>query len=151
MIWCEKDVINLTGGCAQMSLKIFDFECEHCQVINEMMVDSSESPICEKCGTPLTKVFITSGGHRLPEDTSWLPSVLEVVDKDSKAPHVTEFLRNPTRTNYRAWMKGEGIAPLERGERPHRPTEKEERETSDKRARILARNLQQRRSITIGR
>jgi hypothetical protein len=58
-----------------------------------------------------------SGVHLGNDDTQgWIKSVLEVVDKDSQAPHVQNFVKDPTRRNYKAWMKGEGIRPLESGE-----------------------------------
>lgn len=83
--------------------------------MQEIMVNSwDEIPVC-KCGSAMKKVFVSSGGHRLPDMASWIPSVLDVVDKDSTKPHVVEFRKNPTRENYKKWMKGEGIRPLEPG------------------------------------
>ena len=51
--------------------------------------------------------------HSFRDDASWLPSVLEVVDKEG-GPHCQRFLQNPTRQNYKAWMKGEHIVPMEK-------------------------------------
>ena len=33
------------------------------------------------------------------QDADWIKSVVDVVDKDDKSPHVQEFIRNPTRDN----------------------------------------------------
>lgn len=61
-----------------------------------------------------------SGVHTANENPGWIASVLEVVDKDSKVPHVAEFRKNPTRSNYKEWMKKEGLRHLEPGEETYR-------------------------------
>lgn len=103
-----------------MSLKIFDFECPKCGTVEEHMVSYGDIVYCEPCKCIMKKVF--SGTARKPDTAGWITSVLEVVDKDSPKPHVREFLKNPTRDNYKRWMKGEGLRHLEEGERS-RPKE----------------------------
>jgi putative FmdB family regulatory protein len=133
-------------------MPIYDYQCSNpgCNEITESVQPIDTIAIeCPKCHYAASKVFSPMGTVRFADDAAWLKTVIEVVDKDSKAPHVVEFLRNPTRTNYKAWMKGEKIAPIERGEKPYRPTEKEQKEASDKRAHVLMRNLMQRRRIEV--
>ena len=99
-----------------------DFECKRCGRIYEKIVDSSLDFIkCSVCGG-FCKKIITAGRAYLGNDSaSWLPSVLEIVDKESNDPHTKEFIKDPTRTNYRAWMKSTGLRPFEPGEKPNKP------------------------------
>ncbi len=100
-------------------LRLFDFQCLNCQIIHEELVScTTETAECPKCGSPSVKVIGIPTVHPSNEDAPWIRSVLEVVDKDSTAPHVREFLASPTRTNYRKWLKKEGLRPLEPGEKP---------------------------------
>jgi len=61
------------------------------------------------------------------ESPVWLKSVVDVADHSSNAPHVREFIKNPTLDTYKRWMKGEGIRPMdytEHGGPPqHKPRE----------------------------
>jgi len=76
------------------------------------------------------------------EDCDWIRSIVDVADKDSRKPHVREFISHPTRENYKAWMKGEKIRHLEPGEKPAAPV------TVDKKmVHELARKRYERRSI----
>lgn len=135
-----------------MSILLFDYECPSCQVIEERMVMAHDEAVtCEKCGSQMTKVFV-SAGSRLPDDAAWIRSVLEVVNKDSVKPHTREFIMNPTRENYRKWMKAEGIRPLESGEFEHNKRRRAEEEvTCHKiRADFMMKRLQERRRIVVG-
>ena len=100
-----------------------DFECDECGSIREKIVDSSLEYIrCVVCDGGLCKKIITAGRTYLGNDSvNWIPSVLEVVDKESNDPHTKEFIKDPTRTNYRAWMKSTGLRPFEPGEKPNKP------------------------------
>ena len=51
------------------------------------------------------------------DDAEWIRSIRDVVDKDSKNPVTREFLQNPTRHNYKRWMKTEGVRHMEPGEK----------------------------------
>ena len=102
-------------------MPIYDFECRKCGHIQEVftsMSNCNRSVVCIQCGGRSKHIITMSGVHLGNEDAQgWVKSVLEVVDKDNKAPHVQNFIKDPTRKNYKAWMKGEGLRPLEPGER----------------------------------
>lgn len=99
---------------------LFDFQCQSCGRIEERMIDRDTETVICTCGGTMTKYFGRSAGARLNDDAGWIKTVVEVVDKDSQAPHVAEFRRNPTRENMRKWMQGEGIRHLEDNEKPNR-------------------------------
>ena len=101
---------------------LVDFECPECGFVFEEITDSSVVKfLCPNCGCQDAKRIISVGDvYTANEDTAWLRTVREVVDKDPNKPHCQEFLKNPTRTNYKRWMQGEGIRPLETGE-PMKP------------------------------
>jgi len=95
---------------------IKDYLCESCGETTEYYV---KSPIPKFIPCPVCKGHakkIISMRQTEPIDCAWLKSVTEVVNKSSKAPHCTEFLKSPTRQNYKNWMKGEKLRPLEKGE-----------------------------------
>lgn len=98
-------------------MPVYDYECqnghitEHIAGINETILP------CPVCQGQATRIISVSGPNLNNDDAPWIKSVLEVVDKEGGA-HCQEFLRNPTRRNYRAWMQKEGIRPMEPGERP---------------------------------
>ena len=94
-------------------MPVFDNECPECGRIFETVTAYGEHSPCPKCGSPSNQIITASGQFCANQDAPWIRSVLDVVDKDSTAPHVREFLRNPTRDTHRAWMKGEGIRPME--------------------------------------
>ena len=98
---------------------LVDFECQNkkCGHITEELCDAERQEItCPKCRKKAKRII--SVGHMFVDDENapWIRSVLDVVDKDSTKPHVQEFMRNPTRENYKKWMKGEGIRPLDHNE-----------------------------------
>lgn len=91
---------------------IKDFRCKSCNSIDEYYVESDCNKVeCRKCGNDAGWYPSISGAFK--EDATWIRSVLDVVDKESKKSHVKEFLQYPTRQNYRRWMKGERIRPVE--------------------------------------
>jgi putative FmdB family regulatory protein len=113
-----------------MPLKLYDYECYNCKTIFEALGETDErEKLCPRCpGDVVARRIISVSGQYLGnQDATWIRSVLEVVDKDSKARHVQDFIKNPSRKNYQDWMKGEGIKPIDhtvRGgppvfERPH--------------------------------
>jgi hypothetical protein len=111
-------------------MPIYDYQCSNpaCNEITESVESiDTECIICPKCHYMAARMFSPMGTVRFADDAAWLKTVLEVVDKDSKAPHVVAFLKDPTRSNYRAWMKGEELRPRDPAERPHKMTEKEAR------------------------
>ena len=101
---------------------IRDFECEQCNSIHEEIVDvEDEFHVCLECGGISHKIITNGHVYMGNENSDWIKSVLEVVDKESDAPHTREFLKHPNRSNYKAWMKGEGIRPFDAGEKPRKP------------------------------
>lgn len=98
---------------------VHDFECQDCGVISEAYITTMKhiptTGICPDCGGKTKRIISMS--YTAPIDSPWIGSVLEVVDKHSNEPHCKEFLRHPTRDNYKKWMTGEGLRPLEPGER----------------------------------
>ncbi len=93
-----------------------DFECP-CGAIHEALIDWSEKErTCPKCGQTSRKIVSVSGVNTANQDSPWIRTVLEVVDKDSPAPHCREFLKDPTRRNYHRRMRGQRLRPMEPGE-----------------------------------
>jgi putative FmdB family regulatory protein len=98
-------------------MPIYDFECEECGEVTEWIVDSSVIKAdCPECKGKARKIFTASGEYLGNQDAGWLKTVTDVMDKNSTSPHVQTFLKNPTRANYKNWMKSEGRRPLEPGE-----------------------------------
>lgn len=109
-------------------MPIYDFECEDCGDVTEWIVDSSVVKAdCPECGGKARKIITASGQYLGNQDADWLKSVTDVVDKSNMAPHVQEFLKNPTRKNRENWMRGEGIRPMQEGEKPQKPPPVNER------------------------
>ena len=106
-------------------MPIYTWECPECKKEFDLICSidrRNKIMLCPECDNISHRIISASGAFCANEDTEWIRSVIEVVDKDSKAPHVVEFCKNPTRTNYQRWMKGEGLRHLEPGE-PMRPAE----------------------------
>ena len=104
-------------------MPLYDQECTECGHVFEVLAGIEEDVLaCEICDAPSKRLITCGGVFTANEDAGWLKSVVDVVDKDPHKPHCVEFRKNPTRTNYKRWMKGEGIRPLHPGERPTKPT-----------------------------
>jgi putative FmdB family regulatory protein len=99
-------------------MPLYYLKCKMCGREFEVIcpIEDRNYQACE-CGSPVRVIPAVHGPNCSNDSASWLPSVLEVVAKDDPSPHVVNFLKNPTRTNYKAWMKGEGLRPLEPGEK----------------------------------
>jgi len=105
-------------------MPIYDYECEACGYTWESFVSVDETVIdCvnERCGGKAKRLLGVPGVNVANQDSPWIRSVLEVVEKNSGKPHCEEFLKNPTRKNYQNWMKAEGLRHLEPGEKAGRP------------------------------
>lgn len=100
-------------------MPLYDYRCTVCDGEQELFLnlkDLDNKIVCE-CGGEMTRLFtIGHGAICHNDDADWLKSVTTVVDKDPNKPHCQEFLNNPTRSNYKKWLKGEGLRPLEPGE-----------------------------------
>ncbi len=99
-----------------------DFSCTKCKEVTEHFVDAQQKTVKCKCGGKAKKIISLPGVYVNSENPSWLGSVVDVVDKENKAPHVQEFIKHPTRENYRRWMKGEKIRPVDWTEHGAPPT-----------------------------
>lgn len=128
---------------------IHDYQCQVCEEITEHFItDSSRIPdqiLCPICNGYADRIVSLS--QTSPVDASWIGTVREVVDKNPDKPHCQEFLRHPTRANYKAWMKGEGLRPLEPGESAMPKVDKERRRTEIKKG-MLERHME-RNSISV--
>jgi len=101
-------------------MPLYDYECTICGKTTESIQSVAQSCIKCECGAVAKRIISCSGHFTANEDTGWLKTVPEVIDRDTKNPVAKEFVKNPTRSNYKAWMKSEGIRPMERNE-PTKP------------------------------
>jgi len=99
-------------------MPVYDFECTKCGLIKEFILKISESERlqdCPDCSAWMTKIISASGQYCGNEDTGWLKSIPEVVDPTTGRA-AAECFKNPTRANYKRWMKESGIRPMESNE-----------------------------------
>lgn len=103
-------------------MPVYEFECGTCGNKQEIICWFEERPSSIKCdcGGKCRHIFAAGNVYTGNEDSAWLKSVPDVIAKDTANPVAREFIKNPTRSNYKAWMKSEGIRPLENNE-PRRP------------------------------
>jgi len=96
---------------------LYDFQCRFCDIQFESFAEMDETKV--PCGCGMCAERIISGGtaNTMPVNCDWIASIREVVDKSGSKPHCNEFLKHPTRANYKAWKKGEGLRHFERGEK----------------------------------
>lgn len=71
---------------------------------------------CESCHCKARRIISFGKVYTSNEDAAWIRSVLEVVDKKGKEPETKAFLKNPNRSNMKAWMKARGLRHMEPGE-----------------------------------
>lgn len=104
-------------------MPVYDYQCVKCGKIEEKIhtirQHETESFQCS-CGGDMASIITASGQYCGNEDADWLKSVPAVVDKEG-GPAAQEFIKNPTRTNYKNWMKEAGVRPMDHGEGPGRP------------------------------
>lgn len=111
-----------------------DFQCPSGHITEAFCHWKQKKIVC-KCGKKAKRI-ITMGGVNTANDTPpWLKSVVDVVDKTSHKSHVREFVKNPNRKTYKAWMKGEGIRPLDHTEHGGPPVYHQPPETDTARVR----------------
>jgi putative FmdB family regulatory protein len=104
-------------------MPIYDYECKACGHVTEAIAKSNEVEIfCGKCHTGIaSRIISASGAYCGNQDTGWIKTVLEVVDKSGQAtPADKQFRKDPTRANYKRWMKSRGLRPMEDNE-PKKP------------------------------
>jgi hypothetical protein len=95
---------------------IYDFECRSHHVTEHLVHPERKKVDCSVCGKVAKRIISVTGQYMGNQDAPWLKSTLEVVDRSNPAPHVQAFVKNPTRANYKAWMKREGIRPMDHSE-----------------------------------
>lgn len=124
-------------------MPLHDHSCPDCCITFEAVVKWDEREArCPDCGKMVSRSYLSFNGIK-KEDPNWLRDTLEVVDKDG-GQHCQDFLKNPTRSNYHGWMKGEGLRPLEEGE----PMKLKKRNTSERRSRVME-NFKKNNKLTV--
>lgn len=107
-------------------MPIYQYECPECGYHDEAIfpisvMERGRAFFCGTCECEMVHIIVASGHYCSNQDAGWLKTVVDVVDKESTKRETKEFLKNPNRQNYKAWMKAEGIRPLEDGERSRPP------------------------------
>ncbi len=95
-------------------MPLYDFECRACGTVFEAMAGMDGGDGACACGGAARRLVSVGAAYRA--DADWIASVTAVADKESREPHVRAFLADPSRANYRRWMRGEGLRPMEAGE-----------------------------------
>jgi len=133
-------------------MPIYDHKCEEGHFTEDVKDYDDRETKCRKCGKPAKRVISMTGVNCINEDAPWIRDVLDVVDKDSKLPHVQEFLKNPTRSAWKKWMKVEGIRVIEDGEKTrHEISEREERQIEQRMSKqLMERHMNRKRIIVHG-
>ena len=112
-------------------MPLFDYSCPICGYKVELFTfNGVEFADCPNCCGEARKQFSFGQSAPFQEDAAWISSVREVVSKDGDCAVDREFLKNPTRKNYREWMKFHKLIPVEnvRGGPPTRQVPKADRE-----------------------
>ena len=132
-------------------MPIYDHKCEDGHYTEDVMGWDEKTTKCRKCGKPAHRVISMTGVNCVNEDAPWIRSVLEVVEKGTDRAHCNEFLKNPTRSNYKKWMAGEGIRPMENNEDNISVYEREREEKERERRTVdqLMKKRQERRRIIV--
>lgn len=131
-------------------MPIYEYECDKCGARSEHIHSIHEvlNLNCHLCeGGKIVKIIAASGQYLGNQDAPWTRSVLEVVDKENPARHVQEFVKNPNRSTYKAWMKGEGLRPMDSNVNGAPPVYKKPPppDTSRLRREVAERHMQRRR------
>ena len=126
---------------------VYNFSCSCGHTEERIVHHSVENVECSKCNGVSVRQFSPPNRHDGSQEApAWLRSVLDVVDRDNPAKHVQDFVKNPTRANYKAWMKGEGIRPMDSNVNGAPPIyRKPERDTSDIRREVMDKHIARRR------
>lgn len=93
-------------------MPLYDFQCRAGHTTEAFKSPNTKRIRC-KCGLWAKRIISISGQFCANQDAPWLRTVLDVVDKTDRRAHVQNFVKNPTRENYKAWMKAEKIRPMD--------------------------------------
>ncbi len=126
-------------------MPIFSYRCSSCNYDFDSFCTShtERSPIlpCPRCGEEAKYIISVGKVDVSSECPQWLKGSAEMADPEG-GPHCTEFIRDPTRQNYKNWLEKSGLRHMEPGERPQKPKvdtsnlRKEMKESHRKRMRI---------------
>lgn len=101
-------------------MPLYDYRCHVCGHIKEIVAESDNIDpwVCPECGYDMYRIITLGRGNSMPIDCDWLASVREVVNKNPKTqkPEDKEFLKFPSRQNYKNWKKANNLRHLESGE-----------------------------------
>ena len=98
-------------------MPIYQMSCPECDHEFEVIAGYNEETLpCEKCGKDAHRIISFNKVNTINEDANWLKSCLEVVDRESINPVDVAFRKDPSRKNYKAWMKENNLRPMEPGE-----------------------------------
>ena len=131
---------------------LYEYQCEKCGCVLDVYATMNCRPKdidCHDCDGRAVQVIGASMVNMAAEDAAWLKTVTEVVDKDQSKPHCVEFVKNPTRSNYKNWMKKEGLRHLEPGEKT-KPRQMSNADMQRLQSHVFNK-FQNRNAITIGR
>jgi len=132
-------------------MPVYDYECAACGHIHERIEEADDqlSKPCPACELAVAVRIISCGNSAYigNQDAPWLKSVREVVGDETREGR--EFLRDPTRANYRAWMDRKGLRPLEPGEKGGKQQKREI--VSQRMVAKLAELHRQRTALKVGR
>jgi len=123
-------------------MPLYEYHCEFCNTDHEAfykMADKPKTVECPECFGECTQkpcIGLIKG-----DEAGWLSDTRKVVDPQG-GPHCQQFLKDPTRSNYQKWMKGEGLRPMEPGEKSKKPTAEDQRQ---RRKEIVGGIMEQRR------
>ena len=95
-----------------------DYECDKCGKVTEAIRHWSVNSINCKCGGRAIKNFAVGKGASRNQDATWLKSISEVIDPESTNPADIAMRKDPTRDNYRRFLKSNGLRPMDHGEKP---------------------------------
>lgn len=124
-------------------MPLHDHKCQGCGRSFEEFVKWDERIItCGVCGGTAIRVYNSFRGISNSAPT-WMKDTVAVVDKDGGS-HCQEFIKHQTRDTYKNWMRGEGLRPIEPGEKLVKP----KADTSDIRKKVKE-NFRRRNTITV--
>ena len=88
-------------------MPIYEFSCEKCDKVSEMMFGINDFPetITCQCGEKAKKILSTHGSVLTDGDVTWMPSASDALVKHHEPP-VT------TRTEYRRYLKENKLVPI---------------------------------------
>lgn len=98
-------------------MPIYDYECQdpkcgYLETDRFAHIDEQELK-CPKCNNTSKRIISLSGIHCANDDAAWIRSVTEVVEKDPSCKASMQFLKNPTRTNYKRWLDAKNLRHVE--------------------------------------